>query len=168
MSRTAAEVTAEWRAANPERNKANIAAWRAANPEHVQARNAEYHAANAEWIRTQKAAYRLENRESINAARAARRAANPERWAEQVRAYAANHKARKKAQFVEHVDPAVVWDRDGGICHICREVADASAWHLEHVVPLARGGNHSYANTAVSHPSCNQRKSANLLPAQEG
>lgn len=67
-------------------------------------------------------------------------------------------KARLRDAFVEVVDPAVVWKRDGGICHICQLPADPADWHLEHVIPLARGGEHSYANTAVSHPACNMRK----------
>lgn len=69
-----------------------------------------------------------------------------------------NRRARKKNAFVEYVDPTVVWERDGGLCHICQMPADLADWHLEHVVPLVRGGEHSYANCKVSHPSCNLRK----------
>lgn len=64
---------------------------------------------------------------------------------------------------MERVYRSVVWERDGGVCHICHEPADPTNWHLEHVVPLARGGEHSYANTAVSHPACNLRKGTKLL-----
>lgn len=85
---------------------------------------------------------------------------NPEKQRELGRRDRATRRARELGQFVEYVDPTVVWDRDAGICHICKEAADMDDWHLEHVVALARGGEHSYANTAVSHPSCNLRKGA--------
>jgi 5-methylcytosine-specific restriction endonuclease McrA len=62
------------------------------------------------------------------------------------------------AQFVEDVERAVVWKRDGGICKICGDPADIDAWDLDHIIPLSHGGEHSYANTAVSHPTCNNRK----------
>lgn len=62
------------------------------------------------------------------------------------------------ATFVERVERSVVWERDGGICGICGEAADAADWHMDHVKPLARGGEHSYANVQVSHPRCNRQK----------
>lgn len=77
-------------------------------------------------------------------------------------ANSAARRARRLSQFVEHVDLAVVWARDRGICHICSQPADPADWHLEHKVPLSRGGEHSYENTAVSHPSCNKSKGAKL------
>lgn len=81
------------------------------------------------------------------------RASNTKRRGSQAR------RARKQSAFIEVVDPKVVWDRHGGICHLCGTPADPSRWELEHIRPLAKGGAHSYANCAVSHPSCNRRKS---------
>lgn len=88
------------------------------------------------------------------------RRANPDKW----RQYDANRRARELGAFVEHVDRLAVWDRDEGVCHICHLVADPTNWHLDHVRALANGGEHSYANTAVSHPSCNQAKGAKPWP----
>lgn len=64
----------------------------------------------------------------------------------------------KRLAFVEDVDRSVVWQRDQGVCGICGLPADPDNWHLDHVIPLSRGGEHSYANTRVSHPPCNIRK----------
>ena len=36
--------------------------------------------------------------------------------------------------------------------------AEPDAWHMEHINPITYGGEHPYANTAVSHPDCNLRK----------
>ncbi len=86
---------------------------------------------------------------------------HPEVRRAQGRASTAKHNARKKGATVENVDPAVVLKRDGGICGICREPITGE-WHLDHVVPLARGGEHSYKNTQAAHPFCNLSKGARL------
>jgi 5-methylcytosine-specific restriction endonuclease McrA len=47
---------------------------------------------------------------------------------------------------------------------ICGEVIpEGSSWHLDHIVPIARGGGHTWENVAVSHATCNIRKGAKLL-----
>lgn len=65
---------------------------------------------------------------------------------------------REAIAFVEHVDRRIVWDRDNGICGLCGKPADPNDWHLEHINPISQGGEHSYANTQVSHPTCNRIK----------
>lgn len=75
-------------------------------------------------------------------------------------------KARKRVQTVERVDPIKVFDRDGWRCHMCRRHTprrlrgsfDPRAPELEHIVPLSKGGEHSYRNTACSCRECNLRK----------
>ena len=85
---------------------------------------------------------------------------------DKVRANRKKQRARRDgATRVEVVDRTVVWDRDQGICHLCSQPADPADWHMDHRVPLARGGEHSYANVAVSHPFCNLSKGANLVVA---
>ena len=67
-------------------------------------------------------------------------------------------KAIKRAAFVERVHRSVVFERCGGACHMCGAMVDPDNWHLDHVLPLVRGGEHSYANTAVACPSCNMQR----------
>lgn len=124
------------------------------------AENRRYYEANRERILArQKALYQAEP-ERRNAKQRAWR----ESHAESARAYftsaSATRRARKLDQFVEHVDRELVWTRDRGICHLCGKHADPATWHLDHIVPLAHGGLHSYANTAVTHPQCNMQKGA--------
>lgn len=68
------------------------------------------------------------------------------------------YEAKKKSVFVEYVDRDIVFERDKGICHICRLPVSEKIWHLEHIIPLSRGGLHCYKNVAVSHARCNSSK----------
>lgn len=69
---------------------------------------------------------------------------------------------RAREAYVEDIDRDFVWVRDGGICGICGTPADPDRWDLDHIVPLARGGLHEYANVQVSHPPCNRKKGARM------
>lgn len=81
---------------------------------------------------------------------------------EQRRKWQAKRNALKRAAFVETVNPSVVYERDAGICGICREPVPRDAYEIDHIMPLSRRGEHSYANTQVAHKHCNRRKWASL------
>ena len=74
--------------------------------------------------------------------------------------------ARLRGVTVEAVDPIKVFERDGWRCYLCgcetpkgkRGTYDDDAPELEHIIPVSRGGEHSYANTACSCRSCNAAK----------
>ncbi|WP_407670789.1 HNH endonuclease [Paraburkholderia franconis] len=76
-------------------------------------------------------------------------------------------KATERAAHVEKVDPFEVFERDGWACRLCgiptprskRGTYDHDAPELDHVVPLARGGDHTYANTQCACRRCNSLKS---------
>ena len=78
--------------------------------------------------------------------------------------------ARLRRATIEFVDPIVVLSRDDWRCYLCgcstppdlRGSYHPQAPEVEHVMPLARGGDHSYANTRCACRQCNQRKAAKL------
>lgn len=70
--------------------------------------------------------------------------------------------ARSDGTFVEDVAPLVVLEMDDGTCGICGEDVDPERYDIDHVIPLSRGGEHSYANVQVAHPACNRRKSDSM------
>lgn len=80
-------------------------------------------------------------------------------------------RARLKRVTVEKVDPFKVFDRDGWRCHLCggrtpkelRGTYKDRAPELDHIVPLSKGGEHSYANTACSCRKCNGAKGDTIL-----
>ena len=69
---------------------------------------------------------------------------------------------RKREQFVETVDPTVIWKISNGICGICG-LPIVGKFEVDHIIPLARGGEHSYRNTQATHPRCNRVKWANTV-----
>lgn len=82
---------------------------------------------------------------------------------------AARHerRVRVEAATTERFDPQDVYERDNWLCSLCgfpvdRELAwpDPLCASLDHVVPLAAGGEHSRANTQLAHWICNVRKGA--------
>lgn len=97
--------------------------------------------------------------------RAAERKAYHDEWrkrdpeAARRRGYKARsaRRARLLDAFVEHVDRDVVFQRDGGTCGICGLLIDGPM-DVDHVVPLALGGEHSYANVRASHMACNRAR----------
>lgn len=69
--------------------------------------------------------------------------------------------ARELGAVVEPVERMIVYVDHGGRCGICGLFIEG-AFHVDHIIPLSRGGVHSYANTQPSHPGCNLRKWAHL------
>lgn len=60
---------------------------------------------------------------------------------------------------VEYVDYDIVFERDKGICYLCGKEVDTFNWHLDHIIPISRGGGHTYQNVGITHKSCNLKKS---------
>ncbi len=74
--------------------------------------------------------------------------------------------ARLHNVTVEHFSRTAVFERDDWTCRICGEPIDRGAppkspmsASLDHVVPLAKGGEHSMRNTQCAHLRCNMIKS---------
>lgn len=118
-------------------------AWRAANARLHGARTRQWECDHPEWKREYDRAWGKRNPE-VSRAKTTRR------------------RARQAGAFVEEVVRLVLLERDDGTCGICGGDVDPLDFHLDHIIPLAAGGEHSYANTQVAHPSCNVRKGASL------
>jgi hypothetical protein len=149
---------------NPEvydRVKATNRKWAQANPERERIRSRkrsadpEYRAWHREW----KKQYLARNPEKRAQYRRARREKNPEKWAQDVRAYAKVRKARKRGATVSDFT-AAQWEQlkiDFDYrCFYCDERPE----HLqqEHLTPLSRGGDHTVSNIVPACGPCNGRK----------
>lgn len=144
--------------ADREKRLAYRKAHHAANREEENARVRAYDAANREAKLVRLKAYRDAHQEEAVERARAWRLANPDRC----RTHAQIKRARKKAAPYEDVDPSAVYHRDAGCCGICGHRVDPDDWHLDHIIPLSRGGHHLYENVQVSHPLCNMSKGARM------
>jgi len=91
--------------------------------------------------------------------------ANYGRFKDRVLADSHRRRAKFKEQYVEDVRLDVLYARDKAKCGICGKKVppvgslprkrDPRMASIDHVVPLVEGGQHSYANTRLSHYRCN-------------
>lgn len=128
--------------AQRKRNDAKIHAER--NREKVLARKKAYRENNAETISEYMAKWELENRDKRYAITAKR-----------------NYNLESTS--VEPISRSFVWERDEGVCGICKDMADPENWHMDHIMPLSKGGSHTMDNVQVSHPKCNLSKGATII-----
>lgn len=144
--------------AKPEQKRDYNRAYYRANRENLLAKQKEWHWGNRDKILPKLRARYEANREDYIAKQTAREKANPHIPREKE----LRRRAQKLALPCDDVNLQVVFERDQGVCGICGESADPESWHLDHIIPLSKGGHHTYENVQVSHPSCNLRKGARL------
>lgn len=183
--------------ANREKLKADAAAYRRAHPERVAAANAAKVAAYAqdpqkfrdaaaasrrrhhEKAKERDRRYRQshhaaaclrqrewyqKNRESLLVYQKQWRRANVDKR----RRYNAARRARLRGAEHEVVDYRKVYERDGGVCHLCGLPVTFAEMHGDHVIPLSRGGSHTYGNVKTAHSVCNLRKNSKLVEEIRG
>jgi 5-methylcytosine-specific restriction endonuclease McrA len=146
------------------------------------AQNAAYYAENWHREHARRKAHRLSNTEYHSQYRAARReeiaAYQRERnrlginralakiWREKnpgvLRSHRSNRRARKLAaggkMSRDIVSRLLILQK--GRCACCTVNLRKTGHHLDHVIPLARGGSNSDSNAQLLCPTCNLRKSA--------
>lgn len=80
-------------------------------------------------------------------------------------------RARIAGAVTESFDPHEILERDGWKCHICgiktpkrlRGTLSHNAPELDHILPIAAGGEHTRQNTACACKRCNMAKGAKPL-----
>jgi len=153
----------------PECKKAYSAAWDRAHNENRRARGKKWKKAHRDYVKEYAAKWDRDHRELVkerNAARdperqraytAAWRKANPEANRELWR----RRRALKRGVGYEPVTAAhlkLLFEAQDGRCRYCPTLLGEDK-HLDHRIPLARGGPHSPSNVCWSCPSCNLKKS---------
>lgn len=163
------ERVAELRKASAERNKdSRLAcgrAWYAKNSAKKIAYSKEWYAKNTERAAANAAASgkaRYAAHPEVFAARAKEyRAKNPETVAAGKRKY----KAAKRGAEGSHTgkDVTAIFDKQRGLCANCKKKlfkSGAKKYHVDHVVPLSKGGSNWPSNLQCLCPRCNMSKGA--------
>lgn len=154
-------MSAAWKLANPEREKAVRRARDLASTEKRKAERAQRYIENRQRVLEAAAIYRKANAEKIKEYHRQRQKANPE----SSRASSRRRRAFLKGCDGPHhtvADAKALFTQQQGRCAYCLLDLDGS-YHLDHVVPLARGGNNSKENIALACPACNMAKHDKLL-----
>lgn len=175
-----------WIASNPDRAKASRRAYYLANRERFVEMSRSKRAANIEESRKRdrnrkrdpkklkmyKEKYRNENLEKLRAYEKKRREQQPEKveaskkkWRdehpEQCRVHVQNRHARKKHNggTLSRGIVRKLMDLQKGKCACCR-IRITENYHIDHIMPLAKGGKHADNNAQLLCPPCNQSKNS--------
>lgn len=137
-----------YRQANRERRNEQARAWREANKQHVAEYSQSYKEANKErqaiWWQNWYAANRLRVIARASTATKIRR-------------------ARKRNAQGTHTaaDIQAQYERQKGRCYYC-DTKVGNTYHIDHVIPLSRGGSDSHENLVIACPPCNLSKGDKL------
>jgi 5-methylcytosine-specific restriction endonuclease McrA len=155
MNSNSPEYKHQWYLKNREQVRARMVLWNQANPEYRREYFKKWYSKNRDKAIARARKWQNENREKRNENRRIKYKENPDlRLNEKVR-----RRVRKYGNgLVERIYRSVVWARDDGICGICGKPVNKQDWQLDHVIPIAKGGTHTYVNVQVSHPICNLKK----------
>lgn len=160
----AATWKAWYQAQPPEAHRERERRWRKANPDKVREakkRDAERH---RDRIRETARRGRERNLEQVRAYhREYLRNMTPEQRARKVE-HTQRYRARMRGVEAERVDRLAIYERDGGICWLCEKPVPQDAFHLDHVIPVSKGGPHMAWNLRVTHRACNVSKNDRLVP----
>jgi 5-methylcytosine-specific restriction endonuclease McrA len=134
--------------ANRERDQQKQNARYKAKPEQHQANVRRYRDANLEAVQARETKYRKENIEKVR---------------ERNRRNGPNQRARRKGAPGRHTaaDIARLFDEQMGICAACKVAITKTGkgkYHVDHVMPLRRGGSNYPSNLQLLCPTCNRRK----------
>jgi 5-methylcytosine-specific restriction endonuclease McrA len=64
------------------------------------------------------------------------------------------------------IERAYIIMRDGSRCHLCGKKCRPHDIHLDHLVPISRGGSHDESNLRVACAACNVSKQARPMGEQ--
>jgi 5-methylcytosine-specific restriction endonuclease McrA len=167
-----AKADPAWR----ERRKIAKAKWRAENQESVKASNRKSLPKRREQLRANWKRFYLRHHEAELLRSLDYRKSHPEKRRASVKDYSqrkpwvatqkeGKRRARKRQTQTGPVDYEAIIRDSCGLCGICGEAVIGEPAHIDHIVPLARGGSHTQGNLQFTHARCNLSKGAKLLKA---
>lgn len=156
--------------------EASIArARRLANPQASRDAVEKYRLSNPEVMARKDARYYKRHRDKLNEKTKQWRKDNPEKYTELNRRKEHVRRARKFQNGSEPYTEKQMIDTYGLLCNICKEPINFLAprkvgvlgWerglHIDHVVPLSKGGADTLANIRPTHGLCNLSKASSML-----
>jgi 5-methylcytosine-specific restriction endonuclease McrA len=142
-----------WRTENLEKARASEKKWRKENPEKERARCVAYRSAHLQEERERRAVWRRSHPVERAIANAKRRAIKLAATVGDPKAISAIYRQARENKKVR--------------CYLCGQFIPVGQRHVDHIVPLAKGGKHTASNLAIACVSCNTSKGAKM-PADVG
>lgn len=135
-------------------------AWRLANLDKARANDKVHREANADKKRATTKAWQLANPEKQRSCAKSWYLANPQKH----RAKSARRRAHTRNATGSHTaaDIARLHAEQSGLCSYC-SISLPLGYHVDHVVPLSRGGSNAPDNLRLTCPRCNLSKGAKLI-----
>lgn len=145
----------EWQKANSEKYKNNQQEWRRANSEKQKEACRKWHKANSEKHKKLSREWRKLNPERVQEYRKIN--------SEKILACARKRKALKKGADGSHTEKDIdkIFRNQGGVCNTCGKKLTyyrKKRYHVDHIIPLAKGGSNWPDNLQLLCPACNQSK----------
>jgi 5-methylcytosine-specific restriction endonuclease McrA len=123
------------------------------------ARKKRYRERHKEKIRLEKQAYYKKTREAYQKRHKSWCEQNRERRKITISICVAKRRAKMAGTYITMAQVKELLKRHKGKCYWCGK-RYGSDYHLDHVHPLSKGGEHSIENLCVACPDCNRRKCA--------
>lgn len=145
--------------------------WREANKDKIKAQRSRYREKHKDQINARSLAWRNENKELANSMTKAWKEANLDKH----RSYKRKSQNKRRSAYSEDYLESDVISLYGSICYICNKEIDllasrpvgAPGWqnglHIDHVVPLSKGGHNTLENVRPTHGICNISKGDKLI-----
>lgn len=156
----------EWYKGYKERDLERSKAYYRANKKQILSRHKAWRESNIEKVLTDAKYHRDLHRDEINEYSRLHYENNKDYYTDKSK----KRRAIKLKASIEEVNSNKVFNRDSWICQLCLEPVDPNLVHpdprsksLDHIVPLSKGGDHSYANTQLAHLVCNLSKGSRIM-----
>lgn len=141
--------------AHIEERKAYGHEYNAIHAERIRAYARRHYQENIDYYTQRNRRYVVENAEKCKIYR--------ETHLEQRRAYNGKRRALKKASQGSFTPRQIQeqYQRQKGECYYCHKKV-AKDYHIEHIIPVSRGGSNDISNIVIACPTCNMRKQDKL------
>lgn len=144
---------------NKARISANVEAYRKENADRLRRAVAKYRVENAAAIDAYQAEYRVryknENREKYLASKRAWELANPE--IRKLNAHSRRVRIKSSGRPSKNIISVLLKSQEGR-CACCGADLSITGYHIDHIMPIALGGDNTDDNLQLLTPACNLRK----------
>ena len=159
MTKTDKEYNKRYYAANREKEAVRCKKWRLANMDHKRAYDKQYREKNLQRRLDASRNWYWSHREDYVIINKIWREEHPEH----IKRYDHTRRVRKKcnggAYTIEEIRE--LWDKQNGICYYCGKLIYSSLdkeRHIDHKLPISRGGSNDISNIALTCARCNLSK----------